>query len=89
MITVDEIKKIAGLAMLTIADEQLEAVQADYNEILAFADVVADVDLSKLDLTEVDDVLPLREDILVPSLPIEKITLNARESNGGYFVARM
>ena len=88
MITVDEIKKIAGLAMLTVPDEQLETVRADYNEILAFADVIGTVDLSKLDLTEVDDVMPLREDILVPSLPIEKITLNARESNGGYFVAR-
>jgi len=88
MITIDEIKKIAGLAMLTVPEEQLETVQADYNTILAFADVIASVDLSRLDLTEVDDVIPLREDIVIPSLPIEKITLNARESNGGHFVAR-
>ena len=88
MITVEEIRKIAGLAKFSLEDENLEELAAELGRIVEFANEVSGVDLSGLDLTEMDETVPLREDVVIPSQPVEKILLNARESHDGYFVAR-
>ena len=88
MITVEEIRKIAELAKFSLEEENLEELAADIGRILEFANAVSGVDLSEMDLTEVDDAVPLREDVVIPSQPVEKILLNAREAHDGYFVAR-
>ena len=88
MITIEEIKKITGLAKFSLEDENLEELAADIGQIIDFANEVSRVDLSGMDMTEHDDVVPLREDIVIPSQPLEKILLNAREAHDGYFVAR-
>ena len=88
MITVEEIKKIAGLAKFSLEGENLEELAVDLGQIVEFANEIASVDLSGLDLTEIDETVPLREDVVIPSRPLEKILQNARESHDGYFVAR-
>ena len=88
MITVEEIRKIAGLAKFSLEEENLEELAADIGQIIDFANEVSRVDLSGLDLTETDDIVPLREDVIVPSQPVEKILQNASEAHDGYFVAR-
>lgn len=88
MITVEEVRKIAGLAKLSLENENMDDLTSDLGEILKFANEVSSVDLSDFDINETDDVVPFREDVVVPSLPVEKILQNARESHDGYFVAR-
>lgn len=88
MITVDELKKIAALAKLSLDGEDTEALRHDISSILDFADAVAQaaVDLPKDNTDGLDWYL--REDNLLPSLPAEEILKNAGEQQDGYFVAR-
>lgn len=88
MITIDEIKKIAALAKLSVENEDPDRLAADFGDILKFANEVSNVELSTLNLELPDEIIPLREDAVIPSLPVEKILLNAREAHDGYFVAR-
>ncbi|NLB28930.1 MAG: aspartyl/glutamyl-tRNA amidotransferase subunit C [Clostridiales bacterium] len=88
MITAEEIKKIAELAKFSLENENIEELAADIGRIIEFADEISGADMSGMDAAEEDDVVALREDIVAPSLPVEKALLNAKESHGGYFVAR-
>ncbi|MDR0839680.1 MAG: aspartyl/glutamyl-tRNA amidotransferase subunit C [Oscillospiraceae bacterium] len=88
MITHEELKKVAALAKLSLDGADLDALAADFGGIVEFADAVAGADLSAMDLTEHDEDFPLREDVVVPSLPPEEILSNAGESGGGFFVTR-
>jgi aspartyl-tRNA(Asn)/glutamyl-tRNA(Gln) amidotransferase subunit C len=88
MITREELKKIAALAMLSLDGEDLDALAEEVGAVIEFADAVAEADLSQFDLTERDEECPLREDVAAPSVPVEKILSNAAEARGGFFVAR-
>jgi aspartyl/glutamyl-tRNA(Asn/Gln) amidotransferase C subunit len=87
-ITHDELKKIAGLAKLSLDGEDAGALIADISGIIEFAKAVSAADINSLDLTERDEEYPLREDALSPSLPASVILSNAPESRGGFFVTR-
>ena len=88
MITTDTLKKVATLAKLSLDGEDLEQLAADFGGIVEFADAVASADLSAMDLTEHDEIIPLREDVLQPSLPVEKILSNAPAAYDGFFTAK-
>jgi len=88
MITTETLKKVAALAKLSLEGENLETLVADFGGIVEFADAVAVADLSAMDLTEHDDIIPLREDVVIPSLPTDKILSNAGEAFDGFFVAK-
>ncbi|MDR0904698.1 MAG: aspartyl/glutamyl-tRNA amidotransferase subunit C [Oscillospiraceae bacterium] len=88
MITTDTLKKVAALAKLSLDGEDLDKLAADFGGIVEFADAVAGADLSAMDLTEHDEDFPLREDVVIPSLPPEKILQNAGEARDGFFITR-
>jgi aspartyl-tRNA(Asn)/glutamyl-tRNA(Gln) amidotransferase subunit C len=88
MITHEELKKIAALAKLSLADVDADALLRDIGGIIDFADEVAGADLTGLDVSETPEVFPLREDVVKPSLPQEIILKNAGETRDGLFVAR-
>ena len=88
MITTETLKKVAALTKLSLEGENLDVLAADFGGIVEFADAVAAADLSTMDITEHDDVFPLREDVLIPSLPPEKILQNARAAHDSFFVAK-
>lgn len=88
MITYDELKKLAVLAKLSLDGEDTEALMRDISSVLDFADVIAQ---ATLDLPDDGGDAPewaFREDVLMPSYPVEDILQNAGEQQGGYFVAR-
>lgn len=88
MITVEEIKKLAGLAKFSLEGENLDELAEDIGQLASFAHEISDIDLSGMDLSKTDEIAPLREDIVIPSLSARSILQNARESHDGYFVAR-
>lgn len=87
MITLDELKKLARLAKLSLDGEDTDALAADITSILEFANTVSEA-VVDLPAEEVTGAYDLREDIVAPSSPIEEILLNAAEKQDTYFVAR-
>lgn len=87
MILLDELKKLANLAKLSLEGEDVDALAADITSILEFANTVSEavVDLPK---DEAAGAYNLREDVVAPSYPAEEILLNAAEKLDTYFVAR-
>jgi len=86
-ITPDDVRKVAKLARLDLPEERIERLSGQLESIL---DYVAQI--QKVDMTGVEPMahaVPLhnvfREDIVEPSLPIEKVLQNAPETDGRFF----
>lgn len=88
MTDIATLQKIAALAKISLEGENPEQLVADFDSIIAFADALNSADLSAMDLTEHDDPFPLREDVLLPSYPTERVLQNAPAAHDGYFVAK-
>mgnify|MGYP003938566113 CR=1 FL=1 len=88
-----EIEKLAKLAKLSFSDEELERFTAEFDEIIAFADTInQSIEGGTEQIRNVgarvvsfDD---LRPDVVVPSLPNEKILSNVEGYNGFFSVER-
>ena len=89
-ITEKEVRNIAELAHLNLSDEEIVAYQANLEEILSYVD--------KLNELPTDDIEPmaqvlfegaeqegLRDDVLEPSMPVEKALSNAPLAGAGQF----
>ncbi len=88
MITYDELKKIAALAKLSLDGEDIDALTKDISSILDFADTIAQATVDLTDGDGGDAGWCLREDVVLPSMPVADILANAGEQQDGYFVAR-
>jgi aspartyl-tRNA(Asn)/glutamyl-tRNA(Gln) amidotransferase subunit C len=88
MITYDELKKIAALAKLSLDGEDIDALAKDISGILEFADTIAQAAVDLTDSDGDDAGWYLREDVVLPSMPVAEILSNAGEQQDGYFVAR-
>ncbi|MDR1821268.1 MAG: hypothetical protein LBQ91_02410 [Oscillospiraceae bacterium] len=91
MITADGLLKLASLSKLSLDGIDLDETARDVGSVIDFANEVSTADLTGYNLTETDDQSPLREDIVVPSVPVGTILVNAGEAvtdgGGGFFVA--
>lgn len=86
-VTIHDVEKVAELARLTLTDEEKERFTVQMNAILKYAE--------KLNELETDGVEPtshvmkltnvMREDQVRPSLPIEKVLLNAPDEEDDQF----
>ena len=89
MVTHEEILKIANLAKLSVAPEELDGLTKDMNEIIGFADTIS---AAAADASDFDNINGLsnvfREDTVVPSLDREAILKNAESREDGYFLVR-
>ena len=85
MINSDELKRIARLAKLSLAAEEMDALMADMPRIYNIVQPVGDADLSSFDCSADDENAVLREDAVLPSLPLDVIFENAAEHQDGYF----
>ncbi len=88
LITYDELKKLAGLAKLSLDGEDADALIADISSILEFADAVAEAAVDLADDTPEDAGWRFRADTPEPSYPAGEILSNAGEQTDGFFVAR-
>jgi aspartyl-tRNA(Asn)/glutamyl-tRNA(Gln) amidotransferase subunit C len=89
MVTHEDILKIANLAKLFVAPEELDGLTKDMNEIIGFADTIS---AATEDVSDFDNINGLsnvfREDTVVPSYDREEILKNAESREDGYFLVR-
>lgn len=86
-ISAEEIKKIALLSRLNIEDDQIEEVGKQLNDILAYMELLNQVDITDVQPTAhaVSMRNVMRDDVPQTSLPNEKALQNAPEPENGYF----
>lgn len=86
-ITIRDVEHVAELARLQLSPEEKETFTEQLNAILTYMDKLNKLDTEGIEPTS--HVLPLvnvmREDELRPSLPIEKVMLNAPDEEDGHF----
>ncbi|MVB10412.1 Glutamyl-tRNA(Gln) amidotransferase subunit C [Caprobacter fermentans] len=89
MVTHEEILKIARLAKLSVAPEELDSLTKDMNSIIEFADAVNSVAAEDSDFDNSNSLSNVfREDKVVPSYDREEILKNAPNQEDGYFLVR-
>jgi len=85
-VTIAEVERIAALAHLDFSAEEKEQFLHHFNEILAYMEKIAELDLTKVEpTTHLTAEMPLREDEIRPGLLREEALANAPAAHDGYF----
>jgi aspartyl-tRNA(Asn)/glutamyl-tRNA(Gln) amidotransferase subunit C len=86
-VTIEEVKRIAELARLTFAQEELETFTRQFNQILEYMEKLNELDTTNVEplshVIELENAF--REDTVHPSHPKEDVLKNAPEEDGKYF----
>jgi aspartyl-tRNA(Asn)/glutamyl-tRNA(Gln) amidotransferase subunit C len=87
-VTESDVRKIADLARLTLADGELPEITSQLNSILDHMSVLEKVDTSSVDLTRLgaDGGAPLREDIVDPIPMNSTAPMLAPDSRDGFIL---
>lgn len=87
MISKEDVCHIADLAKLEFSDEQLEKFTDEFAKIIEYVGQLKEVDTEGVEPTYniSAKIQPLREDVVIPSLPKEDVLKNAPEEQYGYF----
>ena len=89
-LTTDEVRHVAELAKLHLSDAEIAEYAGQMSEILAYAEILQEVDTSSVPPTPY--VLPLsnimREDVIEECLSNEEALANAPDSADGFFRVR-
>ena len=84
----DDVAHVAHLARLGLTDEELGRLEGQLNHILDQYAILAKLDTEDIPPTaqtiELENIL--RDDVVIPSLPVDEVLRNAPESSGGYVV---
>lgn len=86
-LTKKEVDYVAGLARLSLSEEEKELMARQLTNILEYMDKLNELDTA--DVNPTSHVLPLsnvfREDEVVPSFPREKMLSSAPENEKGHY----
>jgi aspartyl-tRNA(Asn)/glutamyl-tRNA(Gln) amidotransferase subunit C len=86
-ITLDDVRHVAKLARLSIDESMLQKFTGQLEHILEYVDKLRSLDVQGVE--PMAHALPLhnvlREDVVEPSLPIDKVLQNAPETDGRFF----
>lgn len=86
-ISIQDVEHVAKLARLELSEEEKQTFTGQLNAILKYAEQLKELDTDGVEPTS--HVVPvsnvLREDVNRPSLPVEKVFLNAPEEEDGQF----
>lgn len=86
-LTRDQVAYIAELAKLDLTDEEVTRYTGQLSAVLDYANELQKIDTDNIPPTA--SVLPIstvmREDVVAPSLPREKVTANAPDAIEGQF----
>lgn len=84
-ITIKDVEHVAALARLELGDREKERFTEQLNAILKYAEQLNQLDTDGVEPTS--HAMPLvnvmREDVVKPSLPLEKVLLNAPDEEDG------
>lgn len=86
-LTLDTTRHVAKLARLALTDAQLERHTGQLESILHYVAKITEADVTGVEplahATPLHNVL--REDVVEPSLPLEKVLQNAPDTDGPFF----
>ncbi len=86
-LTTEDVKHVAKLARLALDERKLAKLTPQLESILEYVAKIGEVDVKGVE--PMAHALPLanvlREDLVEPSLPIEKVLQNAPETDGSFF----
>ena len=86
-LTLDQVRHVAKLSRLTLSEAQLAHLAPQLESILQYVAKISEVDVAGVE--PMAHALPLknvfREDVVEPSLPVEKVLMNAPETDGRFF----
>jgi aspartyl-tRNA(Asn)/glutamyl-tRNA(Gln) amidotransferase subunit C len=86
-ITSEQVKQVAHLARLQIPPERLAKLTGQLESILEYVAKISEVDMTGVE--PIAHALPLhnvlREDVVEPSLSLEKVLQNAPDTDGPFF----
>jgi len=87
-VSADDVKKIARLSRLDVADDRLQPIAEDLNGILAWIEQLNEVDVEGVEpmTSAVDMDAPLRKDEITDGGVRDKVLANAPKSEDGFFV---
>ncbi len=89
MVTKEEIRNIAILSRLYVADEELDALTKDMQGVIAFADAINAVGAEADEFDNINNLSNVfRKDEVVPSYPREEILKNVDGGEDGFFLVR-
>jgi aspartyl-tRNA(Asn)/glutamyl-tRNA(Gln) amidotransferase subunit C len=89
-ITDKEVRYVAGLANLSLTEDEIGRMVHDLDEILTHIDKLNELDTSAVEpmaqvLYDAEETATLRADVEQPSLSNEQAVGNAAKSGGGYY----
>src|SRR5665213_569769 len=86
-LTLDDVRHVAMLSRLALDEPHLKRLTGQLESILGYIAKLSEVDTSHVE--PMAHALPLhnvlREDVVEPSLPLEKVLQNAPETEGPFF----
>ena len=86
-VSMEDVEKVALLARLQFGEEEKQKLLSELNKILAYFEKLNELDTE--DVPPTSHVLPLenvlREDVVKPSMPSEKLLANAPDQAMGHF----
>jgi aspartyl-tRNA(Asn)/glutamyl-tRNA(Gln) amidotransferase subunit C len=86
-LTLEDVKKVALLSRLALDEVHLQRLTTQLESILGYVAKIREADVSGVE--PMAHALPLhnvfREDVVEPSLPLEKVLQNAPETDGPFF----
>jgi len=90
MVSIEEVKKVAGLAKLEFGEDELESLTSELNNVLGYIDQLKEVDVSGIapleNMNEAVEKSALRTDAVRPSLSSQEALKNAPKAADNYFL---
>ncbi|MEN2998846.1 MAG: Asp-tRNA(Asn)/Glu-tRNA(Gln) amidotransferase subunit GatC [Brevinematia bacterium] len=88
MITKEVVKKVAELSKLSFSEEELESFTQEFSKIVSFVEMISELDTTGVEPSPypIDIINEPREDIVVPSVKVEKILSNAPKRKDDFIV---
>ena len=83
----DEVLHVAQLARLGLAEEDLERLQTQLSDIIAYFQILESLDTSAIPPTAqvIGQQSVMRSDVVKPSFPPEEVLANAPKVEDGFF----
>ena len=87
-VTKDEVRKVAHLSRIAVAEDKLDDLAGELNGILGWIDQLNEVDVEGVDpmTSVVETQLPMRADVITDGNIPDQVLANAPNSEDGFFV---
>jgi aspartyl-tRNA(Asn)/glutamyl-tRNA(Gln) amidotransferase subunit C len=86
-ITLEQVRHVAKLSRLALDEDHLKRLAGQLESILEYVAKTGELDVT--DVPPMAHAVPLhnvlREDVVTPSLPVEKVLQNAPDTDGTFF----